>query len=346
LQISACGYGERLKVIQRTEHKIMKTWGQCGPPVVSVWCITYNHKDYIGEAIDGFLMQETNFPIEIWIHDDASTDGTREIVERYQLSYPRIIKTILQTKNQYSAGKKPSSFLHGTSSAKYIAFCEGDDYWTDPTKIQKQVDFLESHPEYVISGHDASIINQHGKVTTKSRMLDDVRKDYDEFDVAMEKARVLTLTRVWRNVVKEFAPERHAVLNGDAFLLSILGGYGKSHFHHDIQPAAYRQHLGGVYSSLTRKKQLQEATITRLVMSKYYERIGNVYLSKFFYSQGMRYAVKGLSISELAGEIVVRVVFLENLKAFLRKVLGHRLKSKIKLVMKSLSRNTPNKIDK
>ena len=71
-------------MIQRTEHKIMKTWGQCGPPVVSVWCITYNHKDYIGEAIDGFLMQETNFPIEIWIHDDASTDGTREIIERYQ----------------------------------------------------------------------------------------------------------------------------------------------------------------------------------------------------------------------------------------------------------------------
>ena len=225
----------------------------------------------------------------------------------------------MQTKNQYSAGKKPSSFLHGTSNAKYIAFCEGDDYWTDPTKIQKQVDFLESHPEYVISGHDASIINQHGKVTTKSRMLDDVRKDYDEFDVAMEKARVLTLTRVWRNVVKEFAPERHAVLNGDAFLLSILGGYGKSHFHHDIQPAAYRQHLGGVYSSLTRKKQLQEATITRLVMSKYYERTGNIKLAKVYYSRFMRNVVEGLSVADLAKELVVKLFLLKKLTGLLRK---------------------------
>lgn len=322
----------------RTEQEIMENWSRAQTPLVSIWCITYNHKDYISTAIDGFLMQETNCPIEIWIHDDASTDGTREIIEHYQSRYPRIIKTILQTQNQYSIGRKPSSFLYGKINAKYIAFCEGDDYWTDPTKIQKQVNFLEAHPEYVISGHDASIIDQNGKVIKRSRMTDDARKDHDACDVAMGKARVLTLTWMYRNVVDEFAPERNIGLNGDSFLLSILGGYGKSHYHHDIQPAAYRQHSGGVYSSLNKEKQIQESAITRACMSRYYERIGDPYLSKFFYSKSMSYAIKGLPVSALAGELFVRLLFLEELKIFLRMVLSHKLKSRIKLAVDGLRR--------
>ena len=117
-------------------------------PLVSINCITYNHKQYIRDAIEGFLMQITNFPVEILIHDDASTDGTVEIIREYEKQYPWLIKPVYQTENQYS---KHNSFIsiskiqYGRALGKYIAFCEGDDYWTDHYKLQKQVDFLESN---------------------------------------------------------------------------------------------------------------------------------------------------------------------------------------------------------
>jgi glycosyltransferase involved in cell wall biosynthesis len=118
-------------------------------PLVSICCLTYNHAPYIRDAIEGFLMQKTNFPIEILIHDDASTDGTADIIREYEAQYPDIIKPIYQTENQYSKGINPyPAFVYPLARGKYIALCEGDDYWIDPYKLQKQVDFLEANPEY------------------------------------------------------------------------------------------------------------------------------------------------------------------------------------------------------
>lgn len=120
-------------------------------PVVSIISLTYNHAPYIRECLEGFLMQKTDFPFEVIIHDDASTDGTADIVREYAAKYPDIIKPIIQTENQYSKHHDFNKILKGCldkSLGKYIAFCEGDDYWIDPLKLQKQVDFLESHPDY------------------------------------------------------------------------------------------------------------------------------------------------------------------------------------------------------
>jgi len=115
-------------------------------PLVSIDCITYNHKQYIRDAIEGFLMQITNFPVEILIHDDASTDGTAEIIREYEKQYPWLIKPVYQTENQYSKHNGIiSKIQYARARGKYLAFCEGDDYWTDPYKLQKQVDFLESN---------------------------------------------------------------------------------------------------------------------------------------------------------------------------------------------------------
>jgi glycosyltransferase involved in cell wall biosynthesis len=125
-------------------------------PVVSINCVTYNHAPYIRQCLDGFLMQKTDFPIEVLIHDDASTDGTTDIIREYEKKYPDIIKPIYQTENQYSKGVKISqTYQYPRTQGKYIALCEGDDYWTDPYKLQKQVDFLENNPEYTITGHNA-----------------------------------------------------------------------------------------------------------------------------------------------------------------------------------------------
>lgn len=128
--------------------------------LVSINCITYNHEKYIAETIDSFLMQKTNFKFEILIHDDASTDGTQQIIKEYQKKYPNIIKPILQKENQYSKGVKSINYKFNfvRSKGKYIALCEGDDYWTDSYKLQKQVNYMEDNPDCSMCFHAADII--------------------------------------------------------------------------------------------------------------------------------------------------------------------------------------------
>lgn len=117
--------------------------------IVSICCTTYNQSPYIRQCLDGFLIQKTDFPIEIVIHDDASTDGTDDIIRGYELKYPDLFKPIYQTENQFSKSiHLPVKLTYEKAVGKYIAICEGDDYWTDPYKLQKQVDFLEQHSDY------------------------------------------------------------------------------------------------------------------------------------------------------------------------------------------------------
>ena len=117
--------------------------------LVSISCATYNHESYIRQCLEGFVIQKTNFEFEILIHDDASTDRTAAIIREYVDKYPNLIKPIFQTENQYSKGVPISqTYNWPRARGKYIALCEGDDYWTDPYKLQKQVDFLEANPEY------------------------------------------------------------------------------------------------------------------------------------------------------------------------------------------------------
>ena len=130
--------------------------------VVSVLCITYNHEKYIAQAIEGFLSQKTSFPIEIIIHDDASTDRTADIIREYDARYPNRITAILQTENQFSRGIAASSILIEKARGKYIAFCEGDDYWTDPYKLETQVSILEAHPECAASTHNEVVVTEDG----------------------------------------------------------------------------------------------------------------------------------------------------------------------------------------
>ena len=136
----------------------MRNWKYMATPLVSVWSITYNHEPYIRDALDGFLMQETDFPFEIIIHDDASTDRTAEIIRKYAEQYPNIIKPIFQTENQYSKSMSFGFILQlvfSSAQGEYIALCEGDDYWTDPRKLQIQIEEMRKHKECDISFHPA-----------------------------------------------------------------------------------------------------------------------------------------------------------------------------------------------
>ena len=128
---------------------------------VSVFLLTYNHKDYIEQAINSILSQKTSYNIEIIVYDDASTDGTSDIVRRYANLYPSVVIPVIQEENQY---KKGFSYIlmekvFPRMSGCYVAFLEGDDYWSDENKIQKLVDFLESHPDYVAAAHNTKRLN-------------------------------------------------------------------------------------------------------------------------------------------------------------------------------------------
>jgi len=132
-------------------------------PLVSICCATYNHEKYIAEAIESFLKQKTDFKIEILIHDDASTDKTAEIIREYEKKYPDLIKAIYQQENQYS--KKiliNNTFLYPIAKGKYIALCEGDDYWIDQYKLQKQISYMENHPECTFCFTNAKVVDVKG----------------------------------------------------------------------------------------------------------------------------------------------------------------------------------------
>ncbi len=124
-------------------------------PLVSVCCTTYHHVHFIRQAIEGFLMQRTSFPIEIIIRDDASTDGTAAIVKEYAERHPNRIRAILNEENQFRQGVRPIPDAMCHARGTYIAICEGDDHWTDPLKLQKQVDFMEANPGHTICFHRA-----------------------------------------------------------------------------------------------------------------------------------------------------------------------------------------------
>jgi glycosyltransferase involved in cell wall biosynthesis len=140
----------------RSESEIIRSWGQIGgAPVVSICCFTYNHGKFIEDSIKGFLSQQTSFPFEIIIHDDASTDNTQEIIKSYEKLYPQIIKSVLQTNNQHSLGIWACFSIYDLCRGKYIALCEGDDYWLNEKKLESQVQAFKLNPSLAMIFHKA-----------------------------------------------------------------------------------------------------------------------------------------------------------------------------------------------
>lgn len=250
------------------------------PPVVSIVCLVFNHEKYLRKTFESFIAQKTSFPIEIIVHDDASTDKSKLIIEEYQNKYPDKFKPIYQEHNQHSIEVgRVTKIAFKAASGKYIALCEGDDYWTDSHKLQKQVSFLESNPDYVLTHHDALIIDQNDKIIAESKLPSSCQKDFSPIELK-RGAFLLNLTLCFRNVIKEFPPEIHKIRNGDTFLISLLGEYGKAKFLKNIKPAAYRVHSGGVWSKANQEKKLKMRLSLFSTLKDYYSR--DKPLSSFF----------------------------------------------------------------
>lgn len=218
-------------------------------PVVSVICCAYNHGPYIRQCLDGFMMQKTDFSFEVLIHDDASTDNTAEIIREYELKYPDTIFPIYATQNKYSKGIDVfSQILLPKAKGKYIAICEGDDYWTDPQKLQKQVDILDSNLGYVMCSHVVDVYNER----TESYHIWGVQdsQEYDIYTLVYGPWLYHPLSVLFRK--SAFNSDKYSCykLSKDMTLFYHILSSGKGYYMSEHM-AVYRRHNNGVWSGAT-----------------------------------------------------------------------------------------------
>lgn len=211
--------------------------------LVSILCLTYNQRDFIKQAIDSFLMQETDFSYEILINDDGSTDGTKEIIQEYSKEHPNI-HPVFHEENQYSKGERNMAirYLLPRVQGEYIALCEGDDFWTDTTKLQRQVNFLEEHKDYALVFHPVRVF------------YDKAEKEDSIFPEASEGFTVEELLRwnfiqtnsVMYRARKEYKDMVFDATPGDWYLHLYHAQFGKIGFINRVM-SAYRRHENGIW---------------------------------------------------------------------------------------------------
>lgn len=253
--------------LPKSEQEIIANWqGDLSIPLVSIICYTFNHVKYIEDALNGFLMQETTFPFEIIVHDDASTDGTKQIVENYAKAYPSIIVPILQSENQWSQGIMPRNFTYPKVRGKYFTICEGDDYWIKSDKLSKQVENFTSGISLVF--HNAiriqdNIITDTSYYPEENKPLD----GYNSYQMVrgskIPTASALMLSKPILNI--NHLPN---VINGDHFLWAILATEGKAKFINEPW-SIYRHHTGGVWSNRETINKVKPALNSRKTIFNY-----------------------------------------------------------------------------
>lgn len=225
------------------------------PLMVSIICLMYNHEPYIRQCLEGFVMQKTNFRFEAIVHDDASTDGTADIIREYAEKYPGIIKPVYETENQYSKydgllKRILNEYAHG----KYVAICEGDDYWTDSLKLQKQVNFLEEHPEYSMCFHSADILFMVQGLNTSFEGDNVETRDYN-INELYEKWNVPTSSIVYRNhSIDKFPQMDNRIITTDKIYILQLASVGKVHGISDTM-SVYRVHPKSLTRNKSKKKE-------------------------------------------------------------------------------------------
>lgn len=231
---------------------------------VSICCLTYNHVNYIEACIEGFLIQKTNFSFEVLIHDDASVDNTSNVIKTYAKKFPSIIKPVYQKENKFSkeGGGMNIRYNFPRAKGKYIAICEGDDYWTDPLKLQKQIDFLEENKGFSYCGHNSKTYN--GYSYTKSQLLPGTIKFHD----IIRNNLLNTATLVFRRSAIQSSYELLKKANaGDWMLQAIALQRGKGYILEDCM-SVYRIHQNSFWSSSSNKEMCEKGVQTLELMKE------------------------------------------------------------------------------
>lgn len=218
-------------------------------PLVSVKMITYNHAPYIAQAIEGVLMQKTNFPFELVIGEDCSTDGTREIVFDYALRYPKVIR-VVSSKNNVGMHEN-SARTAGSCQGKYIAYCEGDDYWVNSSKLQKQVDLLENNLQFIGCFHNVEVINENTSFDEKIYLCDQDQKKIVTAADILRRNIIPTLSIVMRRDYNAELPQWINNLKMRDWPISFLASLKGDWAYISLPMGVYRKHIGGIWTKMT-----------------------------------------------------------------------------------------------
>lgn len=252
-----------------------QVWSEDTRPVVSVFCFAYNHGRMIIDCLDAMLRQVTDFRVEILVHDDASTDGTARILQRCARLFPHIIRLVLQTENQFALNRKHRNVLTPLAQGEFIASCDGDDVWLDPEKLAKQVRFLRTHPDYMLSYHNAFRGTDPRKKIGELEFPRPMQVDYSSEQLQHgDMPWFLMGTVMYRNVMATFPPEYDLAPNGDNFLPILLGAHGHAKYQREVTPLFYRQHAHSMWSSRSLEQQTRMHAQTTLQICAYLVRTG------------------------------------------------------------------------
>lgn len=234
------------------------------PPKVSVFCMVYNHEKYISQAIEGFLMQKTSFNSVMVIGEDCSTDGSRSLILEYAKKYPGKFKLLLNDKN--IGAHKNQELVLKNCMGKYIAMCEGDDYWTDPFKLQKQVDFLEQHPKYSGSFHNTDVINEMEFNPQMRPWRNYTKSDFVLKDTLSTTALFHTSSFMFRADTLKIPLWLKDVQSADMALFTIMASQGPL-YRIDESMSVYRKNETGITNSI---KQIEYHT-NRIKLFEYFK---------------------------------------------------------------------------
>ncbi|MCI7575408.1 MAG: glycosyltransferase [Bacteroidales bacterium] len=224
---------------------------------VAIKCLVYNHEPYLRDCLEGFVMQQTDFPFVAIVHDDASTDHSADIIREYAAKYPDIIHPIYETENQYS--KKDGSLTKimnaaiEATGAPYIAICEGDDFWTNPHKLQKQVDFLETHPDIGLCYTDYDTCDAKGTIINKACFANGINKIPVSFaEHLVAQGYIAPMTWLYRKTVYDALQDiqRQPVVDGSFVVALEFFLHSAVYFVNEVT-ATYRIHEGSASRPLT-----------------------------------------------------------------------------------------------
>jgi len=280
---------------------------------VSVLIITYNHERYIAQAINSVLLQNVDFDYELVIGEDCSTDNTRNIVIDFRARYPDKIRLVLSDSNV-------GAYRNWTRTLKecqgeYFANLDGDDYWTSPDKLQKQVDFLDGHPECSICFHNASVFFEDGQ-RDPYNFCPANQKEISTLEDLLEADYIPSCARMVRGSLFDGFPDwSHQVANGDALLNILLARRGKVGYIAEVL-GAYRIHQGGIWSNLSymKKQQMRIIFYKRIneLLDFAYETILNSKITRYWDDLAVTIIEQGIDQGAKQGTIV-------NIEDFLRK---------------------------